>query len=854
MLDGGASGAQVNFGARPFTAPFVFPNGITCRNFAELARVCRDNPTVAVGVLRQGFLGSFLGSQGRADLAVAAKEAARCPDRERGLDDFLGKLPGDVLKPARLRVEPPEIDLGTVRVGEDRRLELRLRNDGERLVHGTALAEGGWLGLGDSNRASSKLFQFAREAAMVVHVRGSSLRAYPKPQTGTITFESNGGTVVVKVRVQVPVKPFPEGVLAGVTTPRQLAEKARAAAKEAAVLIQNGAVARWYESNGWKYPVRGPTAAGIGAVQQLFEALGLVTPPKVEISAAALDFEADPEQRIEHVLAVYTEERRAVVAHGTCNEPWLHVGRTIFNARTATIPLIVPSVPHEPGATLRCKVTVHANGNQRFVVPVSLTIRNTTASYEAEQVPEPYVPAVASVETEPAYAVAADAVTAPEYPAVAVAEVPVPDAVEAPLAPPVFYAERPRRWVRRAPLVVLAGSLLVAAVHDLVGRGGERLLDRQPRLAVQFHEGGANDPLREPTMRFGLVLPGDPKKGRLTRDPMGRTNNTCVRIDGSENLFGDGGQWDPRAEEMRGGQERGLRSSWLQTAKKVRFTQEVEIIAGAQSQLLDTCLVRYRIANEDAAPHRVGLRFLLNTFLGSRDGGPFLIPGEERLCDSRKSLAGAEVPDFLEALEREDLRNPGVVAHLGLRLGRKVEAPSRVTLGAWPDRELQETFGEKRAQHHNTGWDVPVLSMKLLESHNAAAVLYWDEKEMKPNEVREVGFTYGLGSLAAGDGRGDLALTEGGSFAPGGEWTLVAYVKNPVAGQTLTLELPEGLSPAAGSRAKQEVQARDDTGISPVTWRLKSAGHDGRYDVKVTSSTGVTQAQTIFIRNRRFFD
>ena len=64
----------------------------------------------------------------------------------------------------------------------------------------------------------------------------------------------------------------------------------------------------------------------------------------------------------------------------------------------------------------------------------------------------------------------------------------------------------------------------------------------------------------------------------------------------------------------------------------------------------DTCLVRYRIHNKDGRPHTVGLRFLLDTFVGDNDGVPFLLPGSQQLCStSREFNSPAEVPAFLES-------------------------------------------------------------------------------------------------------------------------------------------------------------------------------------------------------------
>ena len=103
----------------------------------------------------------------------------------------------------------------------------------------------------------------------------------------------------------VPVKPFPEGVLSGAVAAAAGRQGEGSSAKEAAVLIENGAVARWYESNGWVYPVQAPTASGMAAVQQLFETLGLVKPPKVELSEPAVTLRGKPGQRLDYVLTVH---------------------------------------------------------------------------------------------------------------------------------------------------------------------------------------------------------------------------------------------------------------------------------------------------------------------------------------------------------------------------------------------------------------------------------------------------------------------------------------------------------------------------------------------------------------------
>ena len=92
-----ANGRAVQPGSQPFPSEFVFPSGLACRNFDQLATACQQNWAAAVDLLKKGYLASFLGGIGRSDLAMAAKEASRFPDAERGLDRFLAKLPTQVL-------------------------------------------------------------------------------------------------------------------------------------------------------------------------------------------------------------------------------------------------------------------------------------------------------------------------------------------------------------------------------------------------------------------------------------------------------------------------------------------------------------------------------------------------------------------------------------------------------------------------------------------------------------------------------------------------------------------------------------------------------------------------------------
>ena len=205
------------------------------------------------------------------------------------------------------------------------------------------------------------MFQYVDETVIALHGGGQSLRAGNKPLEAKLTVESNAGTQTIVVTAEVPVKPFPIGVLAGAVTPRNIAEKAKAGPKEAAILFENGSVQQWYKDNGWTYPVQGPSASGLAAVQQFFEALGLTPPPKVQLSVNALALDSYAGGSLRSAVEVTTPEKRPIYAHAVSDQPWLKVERAQPRGRSVTIPLSVPVVPACPGETLHADLTVTSN-------------------------------------------------------------------------------------------------------------------------------------------------------------------------------------------------------------------------------------------------------------------------------------------------------------------------------------------------------------------------------------------------------------------------------------------------------------------------------------------------------------
>jgi hypothetical protein len=452
--------------------------------------------------------------------------------------------------------------------------------------------------------------------------------------------------------------------------------------------------------------------------------------------------------------------------------------------------------------------------------------------------------------------------------------------VPAPAAVALGGSTGPRARLRTSLPAVLLGAVVFAGVlRDWLASGDQAAptesvqpADSTPRLDIRFHQDPRDDvldtlylPEHRATMRFGLVmLRGGQEIGsgigvrRLTFDPWGRTNNTCLRFEGSdERLFGSGdkGHWKDSDvkdwKDEQGQEHKGAQSVWSWDDKRVAVTQYVELVRGQQSGLLDTCRVRYRIDNGDSREHTIGIRFLLDTFIGGNDGVPFTIPGEPNLCDTMMDLPAQSetrtIPAFLQALEKPDLAHPGTIAHLRLNL-EPLEQPARVTLGAWPNEKLGVL--DRKAAGPLTLWDVPLLPLKSLQLNDSAVAIYWKEEPLPPGGKREVGFEYGLWNLASAGSR--LATTVDGAFRPGGQLTVVAYVNR--AGrenedETVTLKLPEGFRLLEGEETQRVPRLPPDAKSAnvPITWRVQ-AGPTGSYKFHVKSSVGPSQVLPVKIR------
>jgi hypothetical protein len=342
---------------------------------------------------------------------------------------------------------------------------------------------------------------------------------------------------------------------------------------------------------------------------------------------------------------------------------------------------------------------------------------------------------------------------------------------------------------------------------------------------------------------------------------LGQSNSAVLLIDGKARVFGrpQHGKLDGPVLTFK---DKSRVASWRFQDEGISVTQTIQLVPGDPIEVsegvfrrfFDALLVRYTIRNDDVRTRSVGFRFLLDTYIGNNDIPLFTIPGRSGIVRAITDLTGKEIPDYIQALENPDLKNPGTIVQLNLRLGDRLEFPSRVSLTDFPG--WNEKF-EYEVPVAPVGKAVPKGQSPLRPADtritDSAVVLYWNPRPLAPGKTRELGFTYGLGYVG---GMAELTILNPGPVVQGSEFSLVALVADAHKGTEAAIVLPEGLELAAGSKAKIELvpSPKDDAGLtppSPATWQIR-APLAGRYTIGVTAN-GLTTQRVITVRKSNVF-
>lgn len=245
-------------------------------------------------------------------------------------------------------------------------------------------------------------------------------------------------------------------------------------------------------------------------------------------------------------------------------------------------------------------------------------------------------------------------------------------------------------------------------------------------------------------------------------------------------------------------------------------TQTLSIVGGPVTGLLDTIKITTIIRNPTYDPHRVGIRQVIDTLLGSNDASPFKV-GDESITYEH-ILQGMSIPEYWIAYD--SLEDPGVVAR-GTLVGERLTAPDRLVFSNWG--KLADNV-----------WDAPFNYGQSFQradesDMDSAIALYWDEVTVAPGGELQYSTEYGIEYLnVAGD------ILSIGAQRKLGEWptaknqikprTMYAYIGNSseidLNDVEIYLDLPGGVSFAGDDNGMRKLGVLSPGMEKTVGWTL----------------------------------
>jgi len=343
-------------------------------------------------------------------------------------------------------------------------------------------------------------------------------------------------------------------------------------------------------------------------------------------------------------------------------------------------------------------------------------------------------------------------------------------------------------------------------------------VDPQPRITIQY----ANQ------MMFGLMAP--PNK-MLSTGPSLRTQ---FRID-NRMLFPNVAGRQPLPPGPGDQRREGTQAVWAQD--DLTMTQTIELVPSQNrgpdgKRQRDAVLVKYHVENKGEVARQFGIRIRMDAMCGHNDGALFAAPTfPDRILDGVE-LKGKDLPEYVQILEKPNLKDPGMVGHFALKMRGGLIGP---------DRFLCTWHGA-----NDMGWEVLVRQAQ----GDSDAVIYWEPRTIPPKAAMTFAFGYGLGLASSPQAMGQVRVNLTGSFEPGQTFAIDAMVEDPSPGQALTLELPPGMTRLEGREVQPVPQAGEVSNASMVRWRGRVT-KPGEYPIRIRSSTGVTITRTVVVEGNQ---
>jgi hypothetical protein len=330
------------------------------------------------------------------------------------------------------------------------------------------------------------------------------------------------------------------------------------------------------------------------------------------------------------------------------------------------------------------------------------------------------------------------------------------------------------------------------------------------------------------TGMMGLGLKIDEKKWLCCYDGAIRTT---FKIDNAIVFPNNVGNVAKLAPDRLGRPRHGVQSTFV--VGNVHITQILEVIPskappGQRTRPLDNALIRYVIENKDQKPRTIGMRVRIDTMCNQNDGALFAAPTRPGEVLDGIELSGKTLPEYVQILEVPNLKAPGFTGHFTLKMTANRIGPDR--------------FQCTSHRINDNGWD----SQPAPAGGDSDCVMFWSPRVVPAGQKIEMAYAYGQGIASLTDGDSRLKISLGGNFEPGKLFTVQAFVEEPALGETVALELPDGMTLVEGSPLQPVAPAdgRQATAVALWKGRVERAGD---FVLRIRSTNGVTESRTVSV-------
>ncbi|MDD4295801.1 MAG: S-layer homology domain-containing protein [Ruminiclostridium sp.] len=243
----------------------------------------------------------------------------------------------------------------------------------------------------------------------------------------------------------------------------------------------------------------------------------------------------------------------------------------------------------------------------------------------------------------------------------------------------------------------------------------------------------------------GATNRDDSNQKLLFEDKKPDTSFTSFKIDGNDYIFGNSYGFMGVDTEFTSPEITGKSNSSVWTLGDIQIVQKLELISDPDNPNVGNVKITYEVTYlENSKPDSkksvtIGARILLDTMLGSNDGAPIFIPGEQQPITNERKLTGVEVPQYWRGAD--NVFSPKVVSY-GFTDGWGNQCPDEMIIGHWSGLSQSKWEYEVNSGLNFSGKE------NQYGSADSAVALYWNPIVIEQGKTKVFETYYGIGNFS----------------------------------------------------------------------------------------------------------